>query len=60
MVKKNKSEKFVRGKLSLIRTIKLDFCPKCQKTGINIEGALGLAGIGILVKKNGNKIIRCH
>lgn len=37
---------------------KSGLCPKCQKTGVNIGGALGAAGIVILVKKNGGKIIK--
>lgn len=59
MKKKNKPEKVcLCGRIITDPKNKTGLCPKCQKTGANIGGALGLAGIGILVKKHGNKIIK--
>lgn len=59
MEKKNKPEKVCPcGRIITDPKNKTGLCPKCQKTGVNIGGALGLAGIVILVKKNGGKIIK--
>lgn len=59
MKKKNKVEKFCPcGRIITDPKNKTGLCPKCQKTGINIGGALGAAGIMFLVKKNGGKIIK--
>lgn len=52
MKKKNKPEKVCPcGRIITDPKNKTGLCPKCQKTGVNIGGALGLAGIGILVQK---------
>ncbi|ABR50050.1 hypothetical protein Amet_3963 [Alkaliphilus metalliredigens QYMF] len=59
MEKKNKTEKVCPcGRIIADPNNKTGLCPKCQKTGINIGGALGVAGIVILVKKHGKKIIK--
>lgn len=59
MEKKNKPKKVCPcGRIITDSKNKTVLCPKCQKTGVNIRGLLGLAGIGILVKKNGGKIIK--
>lgn len=59
MEKKNKSDKVCPcGRIIADPNNKTGLCPKCKKTGVNIGGALGLAGIGILIKKHGNKIIK--
>lgn len=59
MEKKNKPEKVCPcGRIIANPNNKTGLCPKCQKTGVNIGGALGAAGIVILVKKHGNKIIK--
>lgn len=59
MENKNKSEKNCPcGRIITDPKNKTGLCPKCQKTGVNIGGALGVAGIVFLVKKNGGKIIK--
>ncbi|SKB61915.1 hypothetical protein SAMN02745120_2352 [Acetoanaerobium noterae] len=59
MKKKNKSEKVCPcGRIITDPKNKTGLCPKCQKTGVNIGGALGLAGIVILVKKHSGKIMK--
>jgi hypothetical protein len=59
MKKKNKPEKIcLCGRIITDPKNKTGLCPKCQKAGVDIGGALGLAGIGILLKKNGGKIIK--
>lgn len=59
MKKKNKVEKICPcGRIIADPKNRTGLCPKCQKTGINIGGALGATGIMILVKKNGGKIIK--
>jgi hypothetical protein len=59
MKKKNKTEKICPcGRIITDPKNKTGLCPKCQKTGVNMGGALGAAGIVILVKKNGGKIIK--
>lgn len=59
MKKKNKTEKICPcGRIITDPKNKTGLCPKCQKAGFDIGGALGLAGIGILLKKNGGKIIK--
>lgn len=52
MENKNKSEKNCPcGRIITDPKNKTGLCTKCQKTGVNIGGALGAAGIVILVKK---------
>lgn len=59
MKKKNKTEKICPcGRIITDPKNKMGLCPKCQKAGFDIGGALGLAGIGILLQKNGGKIIK--
>ena len=58
MKKKNKPGKIcLCGRIITDPKNKMGLCPKCQKAGVDIVGTLGLAGIGILLKKNGGKII---
>lgn len=55
MKKKNKVEKICPcGRIIADPKNRTGLCPKCQKTGINIGGALGAAILGVNVK--GTKI----